>query len=153
VKRLLAIAAALLCMAAAGDPGDQLRNPVQEAHARQLFREIRCIVCQSESIDESDADLAHDVRQLVRQDVAAGETDAQIKAELVRRYGEFILLQPRFSLANAVLWVTPFIIAVAGIAVIAFASAGFRRKARESAKGADELSPAEAARVRTLIEE
>lgn len=152
MKRLLAIAAAFFCLAAAGDPADQLKNPVQEAHARQLFREIRCIVCQSESIDESDADLAHDVRQLVRQDVAAGESDAAIKADLVHRYGEFILLDPRFSLANAALWLTPFVIALLGIAAI-LASAGFRRRARESAAGADELTQAEAARVRSLIKE
>ncbi len=113
--RTLALAAAtVFCMAAAADPSERLKDPQREAQARQLFREFRCIVCQNESIDDSDADLAHDLRQIIRQQVAQGRTDAQIKAFLVERYGEFILLEPRFSVGNSVLWLTPLLIVLAG---------------------------------------
>jgi cytochrome c-type biogenesis protein CcmH len=145
--RLLAVVGGLCCLAlTADDPSDRLANPAQEAHARALFREIRCIVCQSESIDESDAELAHDLRQLVRQDVAAGESDAAIKAGLVHRYGEFILLQPRFSLANAALWLAPFAVVLAGLGVLL----SLRRAAKPPA---EVLSDAEAARLKTLMRE
>ena len=104
--RLATVAGALFLLAnAAADPADQLKNPAQEARARALFREIRCVVCQSESIDESDASLARDLRQLIRQQVAAGKTDDQIRAFLVSRYGQFVLLTPKASLGNAILWV------------------------------------------------
>ncbi len=117
--RSFAILAALLSLAgAAADPADQLHNPAAEARSRALFREIRCVVCQSESIDESDADIARDLRQFVRREVAAGASDSQIKALLVQRYGEFVLMQPRFSPANAALWLTPFAVVVIGAGVI-----------------------------------
>ena len=111
--------AALLCLgASASDPVERLSNPVQETRARALFRQVRCLVCQNESIDESDADLADDLRRIVRQDIAAGRSDSEIRQFLVHRYGEFVLLQPRFSPANAVLWLTPFAIVGAGVLVI-----------------------------------
>src|SRR3984957_11060732 len=97
--------------AAAGDPADRLSNPAQEAHARALFRSLRCVVCQSESIDESDAPLAHDLRQLVRQQVVEGHSDAQIRAYLVSKYGQLVLLTPKPSLGNAILWVGPLLVA------------------------------------------
>ena len=146
VRLLLAVLGAVFCMgAAASDPADQLKNPAQEAHARTLFREIRCVVCQSESIDESDADLARDVRQLVRGEVAAGDSDAQVKAYLVQRYGEFILLKPQFSWPNAALWLTPFAVVLIGAGVV---------MARRSAKPADgeELNDAERARLAALTD-
>ncbi len=145
-RLVLAVLGAVFCLAnAAADPADQLKNPAQEARARTLFREIRCVVCQSESIDESDADLAHDLRQRVRQEVAAGAGDAQIKADLVSRYGEFILLQPRFSAGNAVLWLTPFLIVALG------AGALFVRRRPAASEGA-ELSEPEKARLAALTE-
>jgi cytochrome c-type biogenesis protein CcmH len=145
--RLATVAAALFLLAnAAGDPVDQLKNPAQEARARALFREVRCVVCQSESIDESDADIARDLRQLVRSEVAAGDSDQQIKASLVRRYGEFILLEPPFSLGNAVLWLTPFVVVVAGAGVILL-----RRRSRPDA-AADDLSESERAHLSALID-
>ena len=106
------------CGAAAGDPADRLPDPAKEAHARALFRDIRCLVCQNESIDESDAPLAHDLRQLVRQQVAAGRSDAQIRAFLVSRYGQFVLLTPKASLGNAILWIGPLLVVVAGAAAL-----------------------------------
>jgi cytochrome c-type biogenesis protein CcmH len=145
-RRLLAIAGAVFCLAnAAADPADQLKNPAQEAHARVLFREIRCVVCQSESIDESDADLAHDLRQLVRQEVAAGDSDAQVKADLVSRYGEFILLKPRFSPANAALWMMPFLVVALGAGVV------FLRR-RSTPSEPDDLTEPEKARLAALTD-
>jgi cytochrome c-type biogenesis protein CcmH len=114
----LAVAALLLLTGAAADPADRLADPAQEAHARQLFRDVRCLVCQSESIDESDAQLARDLRQLIRQQVAAGRSDAQIRAYLVSRYGQFVLLTPKASLGNAILWVGPLLVVAAGAAVL-----------------------------------
>jgi cytochrome c-type biogenesis protein CcmH len=111
------IATVLLC-AAAADPADRLANPRQEAHARQLFRDVRCLVCQSQSIDESDAPLAHDLRQVIRAQVADGRTDAQIKSFLVARYGQFVLLTPKASLGNAVLWAGPALVVIAGAAAL-----------------------------------
>jgi len=110
----LALFAVLILGAAAADPADRLANPAQEARARAIFHDVRCLVCQSESIDESDASLAHDLRQLVRQQVAAGRSDDQIKAYLVARYGQFVLLTPKASLANAVLWLGPLLVVLAG---------------------------------------
>lgn len=115
----LAIAALLCLGAAASDPAERLHDPAKEARARDLFRQIRCLVCQNQSIDESDADLADDLRRIVRDQISEGRSDGQIRAFLVRRYGEFVLLQPRFSPANAVLWLTPFVIVVGGGAAIA----------------------------------
>lgn len=146
LRRLIAIAGAVACMGtAAADPADQLKDPVREARARALFRDIRCVVCQSESIDESDADLARDVRQLVRQQIAAGASDAQVKAFLVRRYGEFILLEPRFNLGNAALWLTPFVVVLAGAGVVI-------ARRRPAAKDADDLTEPEKARLAALID-
>ena len=118
-RALAAAVAAALCMGASSDPSERLHDPGQEARARRLFQQLRCVVCQNESIDDSDADLAHDLRQIVRQQVAAGRSDDQIKAFLVDRYGEFILLTPRLSPGNAVLWLTPVMILVAGGALFA----------------------------------
>ena len=94
-------AGAVLCMAAASDPAERLSDPVKEAHSRQLFEQFRCVVCQNESIDDSEAPLAHDLRLIIRQQVAQGRTDAQIRTFLVERYGEFILLKPRFRSKSA----------------------------------------------------
>jgi cytochrome c-type biogenesis protein CcmH len=104
--------------AAAADPADRLPDPAREAHARLLFRDVRCLVCQSQSIDESDAPLARDLRQLVRQQVAEGRSDDQIRAYLVSRYGQFVLLTPKASPGNAVLWLGPLLVIVAGAAAL-----------------------------------
>jgi cytochrome c-type biogenesis protein CcmH len=121
------LAAALLTMAAgSNDPSERMADPSQEARARHLFQDFRCVVCQNESIDDSDADLAHDLRMIVRQQVAAGRSDAQIRQFMVDRYGEFILLKPPFDAATATLWLTPALIVVLGGAVFALRA---RRKA------------------------
>ena len=115
---LALFAVVMLGAAAAGDPADRLTNPGQEAHARVLFRSLRCVVCQSESIDESDAPLARDLRQLVRQQVAQGRSDAQIRAYLVSKYGQFVLLTPKRSIGNAVLWLGPLLVVAGGAVVL-----------------------------------
>jgi cytochrome c-type biogenesis protein CcmH len=110
---LLAIAA-ILCIAAASDPAERLADPSQEARARTIFREVRCLVCQNESIDDSQAQLAGDLRKIIRQQVAQGRSDEEIRQFLVARYGEFVLLKPPFSAGNLALWVGPFVVVVVG---------------------------------------
>jgi cytochrome c-type biogenesis protein CcmH len=114
----LALFAVIALGAAAGDPADRLADPAKEAHARALFRDVRCLVCQSESIDESEAPLAQDLRQLVRSQVAQGRSDDEIRAFLVSRYGQFVLLAPKASLGNAILWIGPLLVVAAGAAAL-----------------------------------
>src|SRR6186997_2601566 len=85
-------------------PDEVLANPALEARARELSRELRCMVCQNQSIDDSEAPLARDLRLLVRERLTAGDSDAQVIDFLVARYGEFVLLKPRFAWHNALLW-------------------------------------------------
>jgi cytochrome c-type biogenesis protein CcmH len=125
--RAIAVAlAAVLCLgAAAADPAERLADPVKEARARHLFRQVRCLVCQNESIDDSEAPLADDLRHVVREQILAGRSDAEIKAFLTDRYGEFVLFKPRFSPGNAVLWLTPFaIVGLGGMALVVFRRRG-----------------------------
>jgi cytochrome c-type biogenesis protein CcmH len=131
-RAAIALFAVIMLGAAAGDPADRLTDPAKEAHARALFRDVRCLVCQSESIDESDAALARDLRQLVRSQVAQGRSDAQIRAFLVSRYGQFVLLTPKPSLGNAILWVGPLLVILAGAAALLV-----RRRAAADPAGLD----------------
>jgi cytochrome c-type biogenesis protein CcmH len=101
-------------MAAASDPAERLPDPAQEARARAIFQDVRCLVCQNESIDDSEAELAHDLRQIIRGQVQAGRSDAQIKRFLTDRYGEFVLLTPTFSAGNLALWAGPFLVVLLG---------------------------------------
>lgn len=118
MKTALAAVAAVLCIAAASDPAERLPDPAQEARARDLFREVRCLVCQNESIDDSTAELAGDLRRLVREEVKAGQTNDQIRHHLTDRYGEFVLLKPAFSWGNAALWGAPFLVVALGFALL-----------------------------------
>jgi cytochrome c-type biogenesis protein CcmH len=90
-------------------PEEVLKDPVAESRARKLSTELRCLVCQNESIDDSSAPLAKDLRLLVRERITAGDSDAQVKSFLVQRYGEFVLLKPPFSARTALLWSAPFL--------------------------------------------
>ncbi|MBX3479926.1 MAG: cytochrome c-type biogenesis protein CcmH [Caulobacter sp.] len=114
MKRLLLAMMAMFCIAAASDPAERLPDPAQEARARHLFQEVRCLVCQNESIDDSTAELAHDLRQVVREQVSAGRSDQQIRDFLVARYGEFVLLKPPMTAANLPLWALPFVLLLIG---------------------------------------
>jgi cytochrome c-type biogenesis protein CcmH len=104
-----AILLALFCSTSswAVRPDEMLANPAQEARARALSKELRCMVCQNESIDDSEAPLAHDLRVLVRERIKDGDSDAQVIDFLVARYGEFVLLKPRLSWHTAALWALP----------------------------------------------
>lgn len=113
-RALLAALAGAACLAAASDPAERLPDPAQEARARAIFRDVRCMVCQNESIDDSEAELAQDLRRIVREQVKAGKDPAEIKTFLTDRYGEFVLLTPRFSLGNLALWGAPFLVVVFG---------------------------------------
>lgn len=141
---LLAALAGVACLAAASDPAERLPDPAQEAKAREIFRDVRCLVCQNESIDDSEAELAHDLRQIVREQVRAGKSDAQIKAFLTDRYGEFVLLTPRFSLGNLALWGVPFLVVIGGVGLL------FVRLRK--AEPEMELTSSEAERLRRLDE-
>ena len=92
LRTLAAMFAGVLCIAAAADPADRLADPAQEARARAIFADVRCLVCQNESIDDSEAELAGDLRKVVREQVKAGRGDAEIKRFLTDRYGEFVLM-------------------------------------------------------------
>ncbi|MBZ9661419.1 cytochrome c-type biogenesis protein CcmH [Mesorhizobium sp. ESP-6-4] len=118
-------------------PDEVLKDPALEARARALSEGLRCMVCQNQSIDESDADLARDLRILVRQRLVAGDTDQQVMDYIVSRYGEFVLLKPRFSLRNALLWGTPVFLLLAGGLFIAL-SARSRRTVPDSTLSAEE---------------
>ncbi len=128
---LLSGLAALLFVtgAAAVNPDERLDDPVLEDRARDISAELRCLVCQNESIDASNADLAKDLRLLVRERLEAGDTDAQVIDYVVDRYGEFVLLRPRFSSTNLLLWLGPAIL----FALAAFGAWRFVRAQRHAA--------------------
>src|SRR6516165_10459164 len=109
--RLSLLAAALLIAigvpAWAVEPSERLANPALEARARAISRELRCLVCQNESIDESNASLAHDLRLLVRRRLVSGDTDQQVRNYIVARYGIFVLLDPPFEPVTWLLWLGP----------------------------------------------
>jgi len=95
-------------------PDEMLADPALEARARTLSEGLRCMVCQNQSIDESDADLARDLRVLVRERLKAGDSDKQVIDYIVSRYGEFVLLKPRFDTRNALLWAAPVLLLLVG---------------------------------------
>jgi cytochrome c-type biogenesis protein CcmH len=120
--RLAALALIVAAPAFAVQPSEMLKDPALEARARNLSGELRCLVCQNESIDESDADLAHDIRALVRERIVKGESNAEIRAFLVSRYGDFILLKPPFETSTLLLWFSAPLVFAAGALGIWFAS-------------------------------
>jgi cytochrome c-type biogenesis protein CcmH len=114
----IALAALLLLLASLGaravEPGERLADPVQEARARAISKELRCLVCQNESIDDSAADLAHDLRVLLRERISKGDTDTQAIEYLVDRYGAFVLLRPPVEPATYALWFGPLALLLVG---------------------------------------
>ncbi|WP_276308957.1 cytochrome c-type biogenesis protein [Caulobacter zeae] len=147
-RTLAVVLAAMACMAAASDPSERLPDPAQEARARDLFKEVRCLVCQNESIDDSEAALARDLRLLVRDQVKQGRSDAEIRAFLTQRYGEFVLLKPPFSAGNAVLWLTPLAVLLAGGGLMV----ALLRRRRSPEAAPEALSAEEEARLKGLLE-
>ena len=154
MKRVVAafviLAATSLTAAHAVLPDEVMSDPAKEARARELSRELRCMVCQNQSIDESDADLARDLRILVRQRLVAGDTDQQVMDYIVSRYGEFVLLKPRFERQTWLLWlITPAVLA--GGAVVLWTNARRRRKGGGSDVIAPPLTSEEEARLEALM--
>jgi len=114
---MMRLLAGLLFLAApsyALDPGEALKDPALETRARALSQELRCLVCQNQSIDDSDAPLARDLRQMVRARLQAGDSDDEIRAAVVERYGEFALFRPRFGAHTLALWAMPLFILLVG---------------------------------------
>ena len=144
--------AALLLLVMAGtaqalQPGEVLDDPALEARARAISSELRCMVCQNQSIDDSDAELARDLRVLVRERLVAGETDEQVIDFVVSRYGEFVLLQPRMNMRNALLWATPALLLLAGGVYLAVHALRRRRAVSQPA-----LSDEEERRLREILD-
>ena len=153
MKRILAGAFALLVVmmgssaAYAVQPDEIMSDPVNESRARDLSRELRCMVCQNQSIDDSEAPLARDLRLLVRERIAAGDSDAQVIDFLVERYGEFVLLKPRLTPHTLLLWLLPpLALAGGGLALWVHG----RRRAKSAIAG-DQLTAEEEARLERLI--
>jgi cytochrome c-type biogenesis protein CcmH len=159
MMRWRAVAVALMLSLLAGGPAhavqpdEVLGNPQLESRARALSRELRCMVCQNQSIDDSDAPLARDLRILVRERLSAGDSDEMVLDFLVKRYGQFVLLRPKFEPQTALLWFTPLIVLALGAIVVALA---WRRRSRSSEQSpataaTDHLTQAEQARVAELV--
>ena len=146
------VVVALLCgsPAFAVQPDEMLKDPALESRARTLSQELRCMVCQNQSIDESDAPLAKDLRVLVRERLTAGDTDNQVIDFLVSRYGEFVLLKPRLSLHTLLLWLAPFGVLI--VAAIAFLAAWRRTRTAPDAVES-KLTTDEEARVAALVKD
>src|SRR5436190_11294720 len=117
---VLMLASVGLGPALAVTPDEVLKDPAEEARARALSTGLRCMVCQNQSIDDSDADLAHDIRVLLRERIAAGDSDEAVIGFLVARYGDFILLKPPVNAKTILLWAIPFAtLALGAVAVVA----------------------------------
>ncbi len=147
----------VLCLAAvsagAVNPDEILDDPVLEARAREISKGLRCLVCQNQSIDDSDADLARDLRVLVRERLVAGDSDGQVIDYVVSRYGDFVLMRPPFKATTYALWLGPPVIAGLGVlAVMAF----YRRRRAAGARqrtAPPPLTEDEKRRLKTLLDD
>lgn len=146
----LMLLVALMGPALAVAPDEVLDDPALEARARALSAHLRCMVCQNQSIDDSDAPLAKDLRILLRERLVAGDTDEEVVDYLVDRYGEFVLLKPRFALHNLILWAAAPVALLAGLIGIFLAVR--RRKAAPGALASKPLSKEEQARLDALLD-
>ena len=153
-RALITLALAINLLAAtpgiAVQPGEMLSDPALEARARDISRNLRCLVCQNQSIDDSDADLARDLRVLVRERLKVGDGDKQVVAYIVDRYGDFVLLDPPFKAATLVLWLGPAAIALAGIGAVLLY---FLRQRRRLSATPNLLSEEERKRLEALLGE
>jgi cytochrome c-type biogenesis protein CcmH len=146
--------AALLLLATLAPPAHAVRpdevlpDPALEARARDIGKELRCLVCRNQSVDDSDADLAHDIRVLMRQRLAAGDSNAQVIAYIRSRYGDYVLLKPPFQLDTWLLWGGPALILLLGMAGI---GRYLRRQARKAA--APPLSAEEERRLAQMLDD
>lgn len=153
MRRLAAITLLLATITSGGSlavqPDEVLKDPSLEARARELSRELRCMVCQNQSIDDSEAPLARDLRLLVRERLTKGDTNQQVLDFLVARYGEFVLLKPPFENRTIILWALPPVALLAGAIGLFFA--GRRRRLGQLEPAA--LSNEEQRKLSTLVEE
>ncbi|HEX6958858.1 MAG TPA: cytochrome c-type biogenesis protein [Ferrovibrio sp.] len=130
---------------------ETLPDPAQEQRAHEISRELRCLVCQNQSIEDSNAPLARDLRRIVRERIAAGDSDQAVKDYLVARYGEWVLLKPSFNRENLLLWLGPALFLLIG-ALVVFAVLRRQRAAAKAAAAAP-LTEAEAKRLQALLNE
>lgn len=135
----------LVAPAFAIDPEDRLADPAQEARAREISRDLRCLVCQGQTIDESTAPVAHALRKMVRERIAAGDSDQQVLDAVVARYGEYALLKPKLDAKNFALWAGPFLVLLLG----GWGALGFIRGARAPLDAAP-LTDAERAALKDI---
>ncbi|MDX2221610.1 MAG: cytochrome c-type biogenesis protein [Rhodospirillaceae bacterium] len=141
----LLVLAAWLPLAHAVEPNERLADPAAEARAREVSQALRCVVCQNETIDESNAELAKDMRLLVRERINAGDSNDQVIAYMVDRYGDFVLLKPRFTAETLALWIGPAVLLVLGGLAVAR-----RLRRAPTAAGPAPLSTEEAAALAAL---
>jgi cytochrome c-type biogenesis protein CcmH len=139
----LALLASLVGPALAVQPGEVMKDPALEARARVLSAELRCLVCQNESIDDSEAPLARDIRLLIRERIGQGESNDAVRGYLVSRYGDFILLKPPFKPETLLLWLSPILVLGLGAAAALFAH-------RRAPRATPRLSAEEEARLAAL---
>jgi cytochrome c-type biogenesis protein CcmH len=156
MKKILAVIFTLAVLSASSsvyavEPDEIMADPVKEARARELSRELRCMVCQNQSIDDSGAPLARDLRLLVRERIAAGDSDAQVIDFLVARYGEFVLLKPRLEPHTLLLWLLPPLVLAGG--GLALWMHNRRRSRSMVAEATGTLTPDEAALLAALMED
>ncbi len=155
MRYLIAIAVLFMSLATpvftppalAVEPSEVLKDPALEKRARALSTELRCLVCQNQSIDDSDASLAKDLRVLLRERLVAGDTDEQAKAYLVNRFGEFVLLKPVFAPHTMFLWFGPFVLLAIGIIFLLR-----QRKKKPQTKAETQLTEREAKQLEELLD-
>ncbi|HEU5094963.1 MAG TPA: cytochrome c-type biogenesis protein, partial [Reyranella sp.] len=141
---LLSLLLALPALAV--EPSEMLSDPALEARARTLSRELRCVVCQNESVDDSPAEVAHDIRRAVRERLVAGDTDRQVLDYMVARYGDYVLLKPPFKTRTLILWLgTPAVLLLGALGL------WFAARRRSAALGPAPLSDTERARLDALL--
>jgi cytochrome c-type biogenesis protein CcmH len=150
LRRAALVVLVCLCAlpsAGAVEPGEMLKDPALEARARRLSQELRCVVCQNQSIDESNAPLAHDLRVIVRERLMAGDRDDEVLAFVEARYGEFVLLRPRFKPQTLLLWLAPLLLLAAAALFLLRA----RSRRNDAQLEARPLSPDEQRRLDDLL--
>ncbi|WP_416361545.1 cytochrome c-type biogenesis protein CcmH [Leisingera sp.] len=157
MRRLILALAALLAVSVfapapvlAVEPDEVLADPLLEARARELSKDLRCLVCRNESIDESNAELARDLRLLLRERLLAGDSDREAMAFIVDRYGEYVLLRPTASGANWLLWAAAPLMLLAALVIAVFYLRGRARAPKAAEQG---LSAEEQERLRKILED
>lgn len=145
---IVALFLVLVWPAFAIGPDEMLEDPALEARAREIGKELRCLVCQNQSIDDSDAELARDLRILIRERLKRGDTNAEAIAFVVARYGEYVLLRPPVKPSTYLLWLGPLLILLAG----GFGLGLYLRRRKQAALEVQALSPEEERRIQNILD-